>query len=638
MGAMATAVMALQMQMVAGGAIDREMTIPPTRAKECAITFPHAKAHHRFMASSLASPPRRTRFLNRWHAHRSTRRREEAQFLRHPDPRSVGSFARGQQICEGKLFFAGHQQTLREGALWDLPAPDPSWHDETHSFLWLDDLAAVPTPQAETLARSWTSIWLARFQRGAGPGWQPHIAARRLLRWINHATLLHDGQSERNAHRFLRALNQHTLFLAKRLKTIEGSADKLEAATALLHASLLLTEQTALLPQARAALDAACSGLLPDAQSPSPFGRNPENALNALTMLTWASELLQDHELAPSAPHANTIAALAPLLRGMRHSDGALARFHGGGRGLPGRLDMALAASRNKKPAPFQELTLGYARLCAGRSTVIVDAAAPPSGHAATHAHASTLALEFTHGRRPIVVNCGSGRLFGPDWHRAARATPSHSTLELDGYSSARLAGTSGSTPADARAEMLVNGPGHVPVEMSRGEEALLFEGGHDGYVASHGLTHARRLELEDSGEELRGEDMLLAVDSAAQWQFDQAMEAVRLQGIPYDIRFHLHPEITVQTEAGGESVILALPGGQEWVFRKNGTAHLAVEQSVYLEKGWTEPRTSRQIVLTGRAHEYATRVRWSLTCLTPSRPATRDIAPDDTTLLPQDD
>ena len=63
-----------------------------------------------------------------------------------------------------------------------------------------------------------------------------------------------------------------------------------------------------------------------------------------------------------------------------------------------------------------------------------MDAAAPPAGDGAYGGHASTLAIEVTSGRRPMIVSCGSGAEFGADWHKAGRATPSHSVLGLDGY------------------------------------------------------------------------------------------------------------------------------------------------------------------------------------------------------------
>ena len=82
---------------------------------------------------------------------------------------------------------------------------------------------------------------------------------------------------------------------------------------------------------------------------------------------------------------------------------------------------------------------MGFARLSSGRTSIIVDAEIPPQGRAAVNAHASTLAFEMTSGRRAVIVNCGSGDTFGEDWRSAGRATPSHSSLYIEGQSSARL-------------------------------------------------------------------------------------------------------------------------------------------------------------------------------------------------------
>lgn len=63
------------------------------------------------------------------------------------------------------------------------------------------------------------------------------------------------------------------------------------------------------------------------------------------TLLTWAAQALTDAGRHLPAAHLEAIARIAPTLRALRHADGGLARFHGGGRGLEGRLDLALAAS-----------------------------------------------------------------------------------------------------------------------------------------------------------------------------------------------------------------------------------------------------------------------------------------------------
>ena len=155
------------------------------------------------------------------------------------------------------------------------------------------------------------------------------------------------------------------------------------------------------------------------------------------------------------------------------------------------------------------------------------------------------------------------------------------------------------------------------------------FRGGHDGFEAVHGLTHARTLELTFDGRGLAGEDMLLALEDAAKRRFEKSMDATKLAGVPFDIRFHLHPEVDAEIDLGGAAISMALKSGEIWVFRHDGQLDLALEPSVYLEKGRLKPRASQQIVLSGRAIEYATRMRWSLSKAQETAIGIRDLNQD---------
>jgi uncharacterized heparinase superfamily protein len=111
---------------------------------------------------------------------------------------------------------------------------------------------------------------------------------------------------------------------------------------------------------------------------------------------------------------------------------------------------------------------------------------------------------------------------------------------------------------------------------------------------------------------------------------FDAALDRARLQGIPYDIRFHLHPEVDTALDMGGAAVSLALKSGEIWIFRIDEAANLNVEASVYLEKHRLKPRETKQIVLSGRVMEYASRVRWSLAKAQETPLGVRDLATEE--------
>lgn len=576
------------------------------------------------MARQDSFAVRRTRALNRIYARLSARQRAAAAFVWQPEPRTIGNFARGRQLVAGNLLFSGFLVEQPDPDLWSVTAPDAPFDDERHGFAWLDDLAAVGDTKARARAQRWVWDWIELYGTGRGPGWTPDLVGRRMIRWINHAIFLLRGVEHEQSKQFYRALARQTWFLSKRWQAAAPGLPRFEALAGLAYAGLALEGLEKLAEPAIRALARECATQIDD-QGGLPT-RNPEELLEVFMLLTWAGTALTEAGRGIPRSQTEAIMRIAPSLRTLRHADGGLARFHGGGRGTEGRLDHALAASNIKDRHP-DGLAMGYARLSAGRTSVIIDASPPPGDDASENAHASTLSFELTSGRRPLIVSCGSGASFGTEWRRAGRATPSHSVLCLDGYSSARL------EPAGGAAERLVDGPGHVPIEISRLSDGIRFQGGHDGYVSSHGLTHARSLDLTIDGRGMAGEDMLLAMDDVAKRRFDRTLDATRLQGVAYDIRFHLHPEVDAAIDLGGAAVSMALKSGEIWVFRHDGQQRLALEPSVFLEKGRLKPRATKQIVLSGRAMEYATRVRWSLSKAHETAVAVRDLARDDVEL-----
>lgn len=567
---------------------------------------------------------RKARFLNRWHAWRATRTRAEVTgFVSSPEPRTIGSFARGRQLMAGNYLFAGTLVEGAEGTPWQIKPPDAAFSAELHGFAWLDDLAAVGDTTARATAQRWLWAWIDTYGRGRGPGWTPDLTGRRLIRWINHAIFVLRGQEQEESRAFYRSLVQQTQFLARRWHGAAPGLPRFEALTGLIYAGLTLEGQEDLAEPAIRALARECTVQI-DKNGGLPT-RNPEELLAVFTLLTWAAAALADAGRGVPKAHLAAIARITPTLRTLRHSDGSLARFHGGGRGAEGWLDHALAASR-VKPAPSDGLSMGYARLSAGRTSIIVDAAAPPKGAASGNAHASTLAFELTSGRRPLIVNCGSGGSFGLDWRRAGRATPSHSALSLGGYSSARLA----DPDPDTGHEALIDGPSHVPVEIDHVGDGLRFQGGHDGYVATHGLTHARTLELTLDGRAVAGEDMLLALKESEKRRFDKALDATRLAGIRFEIRFHLHPDVDATLDMGGNAISMALKSGEVWIFRHDGQQSLSLEPGVYLETTRLKPRAAQQIVLSGRTLSTVKRVRWSLSKAQETAIGVRDLSMND--------
>lgn len=568
---------------------------------------------------------RRTDFMHRYHARRSARARPATGFVSQPEPKTIGHFARGRQLIGGNFLFAGSFVQAPNALIWDIGIDNPRVAEEIQGCAWLDDLAAVGDVRARERAQAWTVEWITRFGTGSGPGWTPELTGRRLIRWINHGLFLLRGQNKSASDAFFQSLGQQTLFLAKRWRTTEPGLARFEAITGMIYAGLALEGMEKFAPPAVKALAEDCTTQI-DAMGGIPT-RNPEHLLEVFTLITWATQALAHAGQTPPRQLTDALERIAPTLRALRHADGSLARFHGGGRGIDGRLDHALADSHIRvSPIDPKALHMGFARVTAGRTSMIIDADKPPVGPASNDAHASTLAFEITSGRRPIIVTCGSGRSFGEDWRRAGRATPSHSTLWINGYSSSRLAPP---VKGSRTTELLLDVPQVVLCEFSNLDDGKRVELSHDGYRPTHGLTHARTIDIAIDGRGIVGEDLLTTLGSDDEAQFD-ALQSRTSPGVPYTIRFHLHPDVNATVDLGGGAVSLVLKSGEVWIFRHDGQARLSLEPSVYLENGRLKPRSAQQVVLTSAAMAYATRVRWSLAKAQDTPDAVRDLTPND--------
>ncbi|MES2813473.1 MAG: heparinase II/III family protein [Pseudomonadota bacterium] len=565
------------------------------------------------MGETSSTSRRLDRLADRLAVLAARRARPAGGFVSQPEPRSIGLYTRGKQIVAGNILLAGHLAEAPGTLLWDIAGPD-AFVTEAQGFAWLDDLAALGTKDALARAQDWTWGWIARYGKGKGPGWTPDLTGRRIIRWVHHATILLQARDKAQSAAYYAALSRQATYLARRWRSAAEGLPRFEALTGLVYAGISLIGMEALVAPATQALAAACDTDI-DAEGGIPT-RNPEELLEVLTLLTWSASAMSEANLAVPPALSHAITRIAPALRALRHADGELARFHGGGRSAEGRLDQALASAAVRAGAT-PAIAMGYARLHGGRTSVIVDAAAPPGGRAARTAHASTTAFELTSGRRPVVVNCGSGVTFGAAWRQAARATPSHSVLGMEGVSSSRV-GRSGEV-LEQRAQVTAS-------RLTVGTEGTDLYLSHDGWLASHGLTTSRSLTLAHDGRRLSGVDALTAMTAEARRRFEDAMTQTAMAGARFAIRFHLHPEVDATVDMGGAAVSMVLKSGEIWIFRFTGPLELALEPSAYLEDGRLNPRPCLQIVLRGEARGFETRIGWTLAKAKDTPLAIRDL------------
>jgi uncharacterized heparinase superfamily protein len=489
-----------------------------------------------------------------------------------------GDAARGADLLKGMLSLGGSVVELRVGGFADIGGT-PMLRAAAHGFTWLRDLRALGTDAARMRARALVTEWMAT-PHSDPLAERPDVAGARIAAWLGHYDFFAASADDGFRHQLMARLVADARGLAAGLPTEELDARAFTALKGLIAAAVALPDHAAFLTRALRVLPQELARqILPDGCHAE---RSPAQLMAVLQDLTEIRALLQAAQAQPPQALGSAIERMGPALRGLRHGDGGLALFNGSKEESAALVELVLAQAGRGGRAPSVLADGGFQRLQAGRSVLIVDSGVPAPAKIDRFAHAGTLSFELSIGRDRMIVNCGAAPAAGPEWRDASRSTAAHSTLVIADTNSSEL-----------KPEGLGRRPERVEVQRQEAAGAHWLEVSHDGYRKPFGAIHRRRLYLAESGEDIRGEDVV---------------EAATPQ--PYVVRFHLHPNVDASLQQDGGAVLLRLPSGSGWRLRADGM-RLTLEESIYL--GGPEPRRSEQVVLGGFQDGPQT-VKWAIT------------------------
>ena len=519
-----------------------------------------------------------------------------------------GDAARGARLLRGEFETLGTARPLRPGLPgtegWDTASGTPAWRAAAHGFAWMRDLRALGTDAARLHARAMTDDWLAR---GADESVAdaPEVSGARMSAWLGHWDFFAATSEDAFRRAVMTRMAQDARDLSNALPAEAEHRGALAALKGAMAAAIALQEDTYLQRAARFLPAEIERQFHPDGGH---VERSPSMQLLALQDLIEIRNLLHGAGMEPPPHLAAVLDRAAPALRLFRHGDGGLALFNGTRDEGSALLDLVLTQGQARGRAPLDLPETGFQRLQAGRTLIIADTGAPPTGRAATgaegglpagadrFAHAGTLAFEMSVGRDRLIVNCGAAPAAEEAWRDALRATAAHSTLVLSDTNSSEL-----------RPEGLGRRPEQVETARHEAAGAQWLEASHDGWRRAFGAVHRRRLYLAELGDDLRGEDMV-------EIPGDGPVPA-------FSLRFHLHPGVVASLLQDESAALLRLPSGIGWKIRAS-RARVALEESVYLGG---EPRRSSQVVLL--AEEGETSVQWAITRVSMPAPGTTPTA-----------
>jgi uncharacterized heparinase superfamily protein len=504
----------------------------------------------------------------------------------------------GERIVAGRLIHAGHTQMTRDITFRET-GPPAQWRDWAHGWEWLRDLAILPDREAaRQAAENLVGRWLASFADYDALAWRADLAGTRLLMALGHAPLILSSSNQIYRSALLSAM-------ATWARHLDRAARRSNEGLAQARALCGLYAAGTLIPGGEARANAALAGLnqllpvlvLPDGGIASRAAVDALALADLLIFTAGAPEALGNR--APPV-FADTLARLAPALRGLMLGDGQIGAWHGGaviGADALDRLARKVATGTEIRRGGRWS---GYHRLSAARTVVVIDAGPPPSARLSNSGHAGTLAFEMSDGPDRLIGNCGGVRglpaPLAPALASGLSTTAAHSTLVIADTNSTRIRddGT------------LAAGVEEVTLALRNSAEGQLIETSHNGYAKRFGFVVRRRLFLTADGNELAGEDLIEAAPASL---------LRRRAERNFDVRFHLGPGVSATPTADGMGALLKTPSGRIWAFKgrvEQGGGRLAIEPSVWVDASGTIVRT-QQLVVSGSTQKMAADVHWSL-------------------------
>jgi uncharacterized heparinase superfamily protein len=489
------------------------------------------------------------------------------------------------EIYAGQIKLAGKLMETHGASPFSIACPSAVFEEALHGFDWLRHFRAADTTLIRDHSRALVADWIdGRALKTSIVARRVDITARRLISWLGQSPLLLEGVDAAFYARFIRSLSNDARQLKRLSRSLPSDETLLLVQIALTHFAVSASESDALIKTEALRL---CSLLEEQVLSDGGHvSRSPAIVLSLLLDLLPLKLAFLWRRIQTPQPIVSAIDRMLPMLRMMRHSDGAVALFNGMGASRADILAAVQAQDDAMAPALLNAPYSGYQRLQHQKSILIADAGVPPKPPLAQRVHAAPGAFEFSVDGGRLVVNCGSPPSHRPEMKRISRLTSAHSTLVFDDANIGKF--TRSRMMNTLIGDQYFAGASEVKAARATTEEGSILTIEHDGYARAYGLVHERRVALSSDGLMLEGEDILKPKSTMAARNFV--------------LRFHLHPQVKASarpvSDVGQGAVNLILPNGALWIFEARDGA-VSLEESIFLANP-DGLRRCEQIVVTG--------------------------------------
>jgi hypothetical protein len=484
--------------------------------------------------------------------------------------------ARAREVAEGRFTFLGRTERL-DPVDWTRRHVSHLWSYHLQYFGYGVDLAWAWRLTGEARFaerfRALAEGWMAAVRPGTGDAWEPYAVSVRIVSWAHALLLFGDGLEAGFRRRLLQSLHAQAAYLERRLE-LHVLANHLQRnLTALVTAGLLFRGAAAerwLRRGAARLWRQVDEQVLADGGH---YERSPMYHAIAAGDLLEAIALLDAAGVPVPEAARGRVAAMVRALGRMSRPEGTLHLFNDAAQdAAPSRAHLAALGARvvDAEPEdPHGAFALprtgfyGWADADRGERFAI-DAGEPGPAYQPGHAHCGLLGFELDLAGAPFAVDSGLSGYEGDPLREYVRSTRAHSTVQVAGREQSEVWGT---FRMARRARLLGASHGAAP-------GGYRFQGAYRPY---HDATAAHHR---------------VVTRDAAGWRIADRVQGAA--GARIASFLHLHPEWTVEAEAGGfvarrgSAVVRVEPFGADAVRVARGEREPA--------QGWWCPRFGQAV------------------------------------------
>ena len=501
-----------------------------------------------------------------------------------------GDAKKGVAVADNQFSYVGRDVNFGKHIDWFPAQVSALWRFHLHYHDDLADFRAMKTKGVEP-AVNYIRSWIDECGGYHKVAWHPYPMSLRLVNWFTHYDFFEKGMDDELKSDFWECVAWQVELLKRTLETDVGGNHLIKNIKALVYAGLCLKgHQSDYLDAMALLLEELKVQVLPDGGH---YERSPHYHLVVLKDLLDIHALILKAGQTPPHELDAAIDSMAEALAFMVYPDGQLGLFNDGMLGQVKDISAVMKRTGVKSVKYPQLPDTGYVKLNRKKTFLFMDAGLCCPDALPSHAHADMLSFELVVGGERVIVNQGTYGYQHKNRNQM-RGTQAHSTLCYDKQDSAEVwhVFRMGRRPRKVEAILKEETGTGIGVDAS-----------HDGY-RRFGLTHHRRIFMSEDGQDIRGEDTLVAKRNQ---KGDKSAT----------IHFHLSTHVNVQQRSEKEIEIQTKDSGK-LSFKVQG-ARLYDAQSVYAPQ-FGEKELSRQIILSVPVKGKETTVRWALKVLKDGR------------------